>query len=237
MRKIIWTRSERDQVADQQLFTDVDRVIWIPCVEMKSLPYEEMKPLGGPCAFAFTSAQAVEEVQRHPRLLALLQQAVWVGTFGEKTYQKLREIEGVAPCWLAADSAEAFAERVVQEAGEKAATWMLPGPTKRAFPLAAYLKQQGWQVREVDLYETHTQVPAGYDPEAMLVSGAPYALCLASPSAARGFCHWLPTHFDATRFQVYVLGESTRQACEERFGAVEVVRPQSLAALVAASWG
>jgi uroporphyrinogen-III synthase len=230
MRKIIWTRSESERLTDQRLFPDPARVIWVPCIEIHTLTYALASVLP-PYAFAFTSAHAVEEVKRHPGLLAWLQQAVWVGTFGEKTFQKLRKIEGITPCLLPADSAKEFAQRLVQEIGEKQATWVLPGPKTRAFSLALFLETQRWRILQPDLYETHAHVPSRYAPHELLALGEPYTLCVASPSAAHGFCEWLPAEFDTADFQVYVLGESTRLACTGKFPHVKVVQPQSLEAL------
>ncbi len=219
---------------------DPTRVIWVPCVEMHTLPYT-MPAVSPPYAFAVTSVRALEETLRHPALFACLQQAVWVGTFGEKTYERLCQIPGVAPHLVAASSAQDFASFLfpsspatsgrVGDPPRSAITWILPGPVERAFSFTKFLQAHGQQVLQADLYETHSHTPTGYDPYTLLRLDKEYALCFASPSAVRGFCAWLPPVFAERQFQVYVLGESTKSACTGQFSRVEVVRPQQIAAM------
>lgn len=206
---IIWTRAAHNLPADRRIPALQDHpVIWLPCTVQRGLDFTVPDLRGR--RLIFTGATGVRYFLDQPTALGALAEAAGCLTFGRQTAAYL-ENRGIPVTLEPAPGAEALGRILVER--DDRGPWHLVCPAVPAFDLYGFLQKAGFSVSRSIVYETTDPPPVPAPLLAQLRRAPPAPVCLASPSAVRGFLSILTgAGLDKGGFTAIVPGETTHQA-------------------------
>ncbi|MFK7873251.1 MAG: uroporphyrinogen-III synthase [Oligoflexales bacterium] len=213
---IIWTRSKSDWEKDQSLFSTLDNILHIPCIEKSHLSPPIPSPKGS--LTVCTSPETAHIIPASDEKIIC---------FGEKTFQTLSQKGHTDLEKIETTTAQGLLPYIQKNYQNFKSLW-LPGPKNRAFDLSVFAKKNGWAFTVLDLYQTQTGCFAPRELIQKLHALPQGVLCFASPSSAQGFLKQ-PQSQDFLSWPVCVIGETTQVFCEsQHFTKIYTAKNQSL---------
>ena len=171
---IIWTRSQKDWEQDQSLFSDLNKIIHLPCIRKNHLDFSS-KPSHQSLIICTSSycAQLLPKVDNP------------VVCFGKKT-KSILENRGFTTMYFSVATAQELIPFIVPLQPQYPHLW-LPGPVDRAFYFDKFATQANWDFESVDLYYTELGPFAKEGILNSIDNIDKATICFASPSSVHAF--------------------------------------------------
>jgi uroporphyrinogen-III synthase len=241
----VWTRSEEDHAQDliswQQIAGFEPHLV--PCLNVVSLPESEwilppfsLRPKGH--TVIVTSARSVKIVDESPLLKPYLTHARQCITHGAKTGAKLEDLGYQTKIVENIRTARDLAQWVTKNQNLDEELVFI-SPSKPAFNMVGFLRDQGFKINPLICYETTAQVPPPFEKKLVeLLAQDPSQRrtiwCFASPSAIEGLMATsermglkIPTPFG-----VAVIGPTTEEASRKYFQNSHVSNENTIESLI-----
>ena len=239
--QLIWTRAAEDLAEDRLLFDDITDVTWLPCITREDLlPSDDVLARLACQRFsgaAITSLRTAERCTQLLPLRSMLQQTPQVIALSLKIANRLQDAE------IEAQSAPDVTDgaglgRWITDHCKPFGPWLLPGPRKRAFDLASYLADAGYQVQSLDLYQTRPEArnadgrALGGEDRDRLARNLGGVVCFASPSAVDGFVELFAERRQRLESMLAIaIGSTTARRAAGSFRTVQTAPESTVAAL------
>lgn len=246
---MIWTRGLKDWTYDQKLFSKSDRVVHLPCVNLKKIVIRDVKDIAdfftlGATYAIFTSVNGVELCLQNSEILHIFRsKCQGIYTVGEKARRALEQYQLQDLHKGSRDYAQELGQNILESA-QVGQQFFLPGAAERAFDFEKFLQGYSYRSLSLNCYKTlkgafgkngqavSSFLDLGISSE-IIENGV---LCFASPSAVIGYHNACPSRDSIWKQKpiAVAIGKTTYASCRD-FSQRHLASTPNLQGLVAAA--